>query len=169
MATAILPRLELRQLLSTCLALSRAACIAIREVQLARETQVNSQIAMQRRWEWSLDAGQRGPRYHFERQLRSQICTDLGRHSGPGYHLGRIKVGKGGGAMESIRMECRDAFGSKLTIVGEEDPPSKEVEVSALAEEKLPDDFVIPDDLQSLIVSDIIVSKSMLPVALIEW
>ena len=104
MATAILPRLELRQLLSTCLALSRAACIAIREVQLARETQVNSQIAMQRRWEWSLDAGQRGPWYHLERQLRSQICTDLGRHLGTGYHLGRIKVGKGG-AMESIRMQ----------------------------------------------------------------
>ena len=61
--------------------------------------------------------------------------------------------------MESIRMEYRDAFGSKLTIVGEEEPPSKEVKVSALAEEKLPDDFVIPDDLQSLIVSDIIVSK----------
>ena len=55
-------------------------------------------------------------------------------------------------------MECRDAFGSKVTIVGEEDQPSKEVKVSALAEEKLPDDFIIPDDLQSLIVSDIIVS-----------
>ena len=156
MATANLPRLELRQLLSTCLALSGAACIAIREVQLARESKVNSQIAMQRRWEWSLDAGQRGPRYHLERRLRSQICTDLGRHSGTGYHLERNKVGKGG-AVESIRMECRDAFGSKLTFVGEEDQPSKEVKVSALAEEKLPDDFVIPEDLQSLIVSDITV------------
>ena len=70
---------------------------------------------------------------------------------------GGLRWGRGG-AVESIRMEWRDAFGSKLTIVGEEDPPSKEVKVSALAEEKLPDDFIIPDDLQSLIVSDIIVS-----------
>ena len=41
-------RIELRQLLSTCLALSRAACDAIREVQVAREAQVNSQTTTQR-------------------------------------------------------------------------------------------------------------------------
>ena len=34
-------RLELRQLLSSCLALNRAACDAIREVQGAREAQVS--------------------------------------------------------------------------------------------------------------------------------
>ena len=52
---------------------------------------------------------------------------------------------------------CRAAFGTALTVVGEEDPPSKEVKVSAVAEEELPDGFVIPEDLQSLVFSDITV------------
>ena len=52
---------------------------------------------------------------------------------------------------------CRASFGTALAIVGEEDPPSTEVEVSALAGEDIPDGFVIPEDLSSLVLSDITV------------
>ena len=50
------------------------------------------------------------------------------------------------------------AFGSSLTIVGEEDSPSTEVERSDVVDgEELPDGFVLPDDLASLVYSDITV------------
>ena len=64
-------------------------------------------------------------------------------------------MGKGVGIVTN--KVCRAAFGTALAIVGEEDPPSDEVEVSALAEEELPGGFVIPEDLQSLVFSDITV------------
>ena len=64
-------------------------------------------------------------------------------------------MGKGVGNVTN--KVCRAAFGKALTIVGEEDPPSEEVEVSALAEEELPGGFVIPEDLKSLVFSDITV------------
>jgi len=60
-------------------------------------------------------------------------------------------------AQDIIWRGLRAAFGTALVIVGEEDPPSDEVEVSALAEEELPGGFVIPEDLQSLVFSDITV------------
>ena len=45
MSAINLPTVELRSLLSTCLALTRAACEAIREVQEARQTQVISEFS----------------------------------------------------------------------------------------------------------------------------
>ena len=95
METESQPRLELQKLLSTCLALSRAACAAIKEVQAARETQVNPQILSQRRSGRFPVVGQRGPGHRPQRCLRSQDCTDLGRHPGTGYHLERFEVRKG--------------------------------------------------------------------------
>ena len=99
--------------------------------------------------------GKRGPGNHLERRLRSQNCTDLGRHPGTRHHLERPQVGNT--RRQYDQKMCRAAFGTSLTIVGEEDPPSKEVKTTALAEEELPDGFVIPEDLQNLVFSDITV------------
>ena len=69
----------------------------------------------------------------------------------------RLKVGKKV-ARHWNQWKCRAAFGTGLTIVGEEDPPSNEVDVSAPAKvEELPNGFVIPEELASLVLSDITV------------
>jgi 3'(2'), 5'-bisphosphate nucleotidase len=57
---------------------------------------------------------------------------------------------------------CRKAFGPDLAIVGEEDPPGevskdKRVEEELEAEDVLPADYVIPEELSSLVLADIII------------